>query len=164
MTYETFRTISMAALLIVVIGPLAACSGGSGSGPSSPTAAGAESLVATLSTPWGDLEIQTNGHPVDFDRAHDAVVRGYEQGREQVGGRIDGFRLDGYKLVVMPGDWGLNGQHVRASREIRMRAGVEQVVRHELQHFFAWELGRFDDCKVLQDHPGGFDLHCRPLT
>lgn len=164
MTLKTIRTIPMTALLMVWIIPLAACSGGSGSSPTSPTAAGAESMVASLSTPWGEIEVQTNGHPVDFDRVYDSVVAGYDQGRSQVGDRVDGFRLDGYRLVVMPSDWGLNGQHLRGSREIRMRAGVERVMRHELQHLFAWELGRFDQCKTLQDHPGGYDLHCNPLT
>lgn len=149
------------AALVLALG-LTACGGGSG-GPASPTGP-AEGPAAVLSTRWGDLVVQTNGHPVDFDKALGSVIEGYDRGRAQVGTRIDGIRLDGYRITVMPGDWGLNGEHVRGAREIRMRAGVERVLVHELQHLFAWELERFSDCKTYQDHPQGYDLLCRRLS
>jgi hypothetical protein len=146
-------------LPVVLALTVAGCSGGSG-GPTSPTGP-SEGPTAVLSTQWGEVVVETNGYPVDFDRALQSVIVGYDRGRSQVGSRIDGIRLDGYRLTVMPADWGLNGEHVRAAREIRMRAGVENVLEHELQHMFAWELDRFSDCKTYQDHTPGYDLLCR---
>jgi hypothetical protein len=140
----------------------AACSGGSG-GPTSPTGP-SDGPTAVLSTQWGQVVVETNGFPVDFDKALGCVIEGYERGRAQVGSKVDAIRLDGYRITVMPSDWGLNGEHVRAAREIRMRAGVERVLVHELQHMFAWELDRFNDCKTYQDHPQGYDLLCRRLS
>jgi hypothetical protein len=147
--------------LVLALG-LAACSGGSG-GSSSPTDPGAGGPSASLSTQWGELVFQTQGHAVDFDRALQSVTEGYDKARAQIGARADGLRLDGYRVTVMPASWELNGQHLRSTREIRMRAGVENVLEHELQHLFAWELDRHNDCKTYQDHPGGFDLSCRKL-
>lgn len=159
----SIRRITPFALTLVLTFALAACSGGSG-GPSSPTdPSGAGGLTASLSTPWGVLEFDTQGHPVDFDRALRSVTGGFDKARAQIGSRADGFRVDGYRVKVMPASWELNGQHLRSSREIRMRAGVESVLEHELQHMFAWELDRFGDCKSYQDHPGGYDLHCDKL-
>ncbi len=155
------RAVFLCLTLIPTLG-LAACSGGSG-GPASPTDPGTGGPTAALSTQWGELVFQTNGHPVDFDRALQSVIEGYDKARQQIGPRADGFRLDGYRVTVMPASWELNGQHLRSSREIRMRAGVEGVLEHELQHVFAWELDRHNDCKTYQDHPGGYDLECRKL-
>lgn len=150
-------------LTLVLVLALAACSGGSG-GPTSPTdPSGGAGMTASLSTQWGELVFETGGHPVDFDRALQSISEGYGKARAQVGSRADGFRLDGYRVRVMPASWELNGQHLRSSREIRMRAGVESVLEHELQHVFAWELERFGECKTYQDHRGGYDLHCNPL-
>lgn len=140
---------------------LAACSGGSG-GPASPTDPGG-GPAASLSTQWGELVFESNGHAVDFDRALQSVIEGYDKARSQVGPRADGFRLDGYRVTVMPASWELNGQHLRSSREIRMRVGVENVLEHELQHVFAWELDRFSECRTYQDHSGGYDLHCNKV-
>lgn len=142
-----------------------ACSGGSGgpAGPSSPTGP-AGGPAASLSTQWGELVFETNGYPVDFDRALGSIVQGYDKGRVQIGSDVDRLRLDGYRVTVMPPSWELNGQHVRSAREFRIRSGVEQVLEHELQHLFAWELDRYSDCKTFQDHPNGFDLHCRRLS
>lgn len=155
------RVATLCLPLILALG-LAACSGGSG-GSASPTDPGAAGPTAALSTQWGQLVFETNGHPVDFDRALQSVIEGYDKARSQIGPRADGFRLDGYRVRVMPSTWELNGEHLRSSREIRMRAGVERVLKHELQHMFAWELDRHNDCKTYQDHPGGFDLECRKL-
>lgn len=157
LTDRPLTTLASTVLLVVVVG----CSGGAG-GPASPTSPSPGATVS-LATEWGDLVVQTHGYPVDFDRALASVAEGYAKGRRQIGSAIDQLRLDGYVLTVMPPDWELNGQHVRDGREIRMRAGVEAVLEHELQHLFAWELGRFTDCKVYQDHPAGFDLHCNRL-
>lgn len=151
----------LGSLVLVLTLFAGACSGGSG-GSGSPTDP-AGSSMASLSTQWGELAFRTNGYPVDFDRALGSLVQGYDKGRSQIGARVDQLRLDHYVVTVMPPDWGLNGQHVRDAREIRIRAGVEQVLEHELQHMFAWELGRFVDCKTLQDHPHGFDLNCKRL-
>lgn len=148
-------------LLSVVLLSIAACSGGSG-GPSSPTA---PSVAATsvLSTQWGDLQVEANGYAFDLDRARSSIAAGYERGRRQMGGEIDQVWLSGYHVTVMPPDWELAGQHLRENREIRVRAGVENVLEHEVQHLFAWELGRFSDCRTYQDHAGGYDLHCGRL-
>jgi len=149
--------------LTLLLAPgLAACSGGSG-GAASPTDPGTGGPAAALSTWWGELVFEAHGHPVDFDRALQSVIEGYDKARAQIGPRADGFRLDGYRVTVMPPTWELNGQHLRSSREIRMRAGVEDVLEHELQHVFAWELGRHSECRTYQDHPGGYDLACRKL-
>lgn len=150
-------TLSIAALLALT----AACSGGGG-GAQSPTAP-QSGPVMELSTSQGTFTVFTNGHPFDPDAVGAAVDRGYAKARRQIGGTADALRFDGYTLVVMPSSWDLNGQHVRDLREIRMRAGIERVVSHELQHLFAWELGRHRDCRVLQDHPNGYDLHCDRL-
>ncbi|HUF79469.1 MAG TPA: hypothetical protein VMR44_11195 [Thermoanaerobaculia bacterium] len=155
---HSFRFFTVLALALT----FAACSGGSG-GSASPTGPSA-GPVAVLSTQWGDVTVETNGYPVNFDKALDSVIEGYERARGQIGTRVDGMRLDGYRVVVMPPNWELNGQHLRSSREIRMRAGIERVLVHELQHLFAWELDRFSDCKTQQDHPEGYDLHCRRLS
>lgn len=165
-TARSSHSIQRLTALVLILPTLvfAACSGGSG-GPTSPTdPSGGAGMTASLSTQWGVLEFQTNGHAVDFDRALRSVTQGYDKSRAQIGSQADGIRLDGYRVTVMPASWELNGQHLRSSREIRMRAGVENVLEHELQHLFAWELGRYGDCKTLQDHPGGFDLHCNPLS
>lgn len=159
MTITTLSRRSFHVLATFVLAlTLAACSGGSGSSASPSDPSGSSMVV--LSTSWGDLAIQTHGHPVDLDRALRSVNEGYSKGRSQVGSRVDGFRLDGYLVTVMPASWELNGQHLRSSREIRMRAGKEGVLEHELQHVFAWELERFADCRTYQDHPGGYDLNC----
>lgn len=142
---------------------LAGCSGGSGS-PTSPTEpAGPAASNLSLATRWGDLVVEANGYAVDLDRARASIERGYAKGRSQIGDEVDGMWLAGYCITVMPPDWELNGQHLRDRREIRIRAGTETVLAHELQHFFAWELGRFSDCRTYQDHPGGYDLLCNPL-
>ena len=152
-----FGTLWIGALLVLT----AACSGGGG-GAQSPTAP-TSGPVMELVTSQGTFTVFTNGHPFDPDAVVAAVDRGYAKAREQIGGTAGALRFDGYTLVVMPSSWDLNGQHVRDQREIRMRAGIERVVAHELQHFFAWELGRHRDCRVLQDHPNGYDLHCDRL-
>lgn len=143
---------------------LAACSGGSGGsgGLSSPTAPAIET-APVLSTPWGDLAVETQGYAVDLGRALASIEEGYAKGRRQIGSEVDRLRLGSYRITVMPPHWELNGQHVRDAREIRIRAGVENVLEHELQHLFAWELGRFSECRVQQDHPGGYDLHCNRM-
>lgn len=156
----TNRTIATLAWVLLALGA-GGCSGGSG-GATSPTAPAGGPAVA-LATEWGELVVRTHGHPVDLDRAYASVVAGFDKGRSQIGPRVDRFRLDGYVVDVKPPDWGLAGEHVRDRREIRMRAGVEHVLEHEIQHFLAWELDRFAECKAYQDHAGGFDLHCRPL-
>jgi len=157
---------SLLAILFLPVVLLGCGGGGSGGGgPVGPTDP-MQSSVLELSTDWGNLTIYPNGHPFDADKALAAIVAGYAKGREQIGGEVDGFRLDGYHVMVMPEDWAngsLCGQHLRAEREIRIRVGVEQVLTHELQHMFAWDLNRFDDCKVLQDHAHGYDLHCLRL-
>ncbi|MFW6012369.1 MAG: hypothetical protein ACOC92_01525 [bacterium] len=133
-----------------------------GGGSSSPTApAGGPAFEIT--TAQGTFVVHPNGEPVDVEAVKAAVERGYEKAGRQIGARVDELRFDGYRLIVMPPDWELNGEHRRNRQEIRMRSGVERVVAHELQHLFAWELGRPHDCKVLQDHPGGYDLHCARL-
>lgn len=138
--------------------------GGSGSGSmTSPTDPSGVEAIYELSTAYGAFVVVTNGHPVDLDAVAAAVERGYGKARDQVGGLADRMRFNGYRLVVMPRDWELYGQHLRDRREIRMRVGVERVVAHELQHFFAWELERHAACRELQDHPGGYDLHCDHL-
>lgn len=152
-------------VVLLVLGSalvLGACSGGSG--PGSPTDPGGDpTSVLTLSTSWGDVAVATGGHAFDPGRALASIEEGYAKARDQVGERVDGIRLDPYRITIMPADWELNGQHLRDRREIRMRVGVENVLEHELQHFFAWELGRFSDCRTYQDHPNGFDLHCARL-
>ncbi len=154
----------LAALLLPVV--LVACGGGSGgSGPASPTDP-AQSATLGLSTDWGSVTVETNGLPFDAGAARAAIAAGYAKGRAQIGDHVDRLRLDGYRIVVMPADWANGsryGEHLRAEREIRMRVGVEAVLTHELQHMFAWELGRFDDCEVRQDHAHGYDLLCGPL-
>lgn len=133
-----------------------------GGGSSSPTApAGGPGFDIT--TAQGTFLVHPNGEAVDVEAVRAAVERGYRQAERQIGARAYELRFDGYRLAVMPPDWEHNGEHRRDLREIRMRSGVERVVAHELQHLFAWELERFHDCKVLQDHPGGYDLHCEPL-
>ncbi len=139
------------------------CSGGSSSSPTDPGDGGGSGPVLALSTSWGDVTIDTGGHPFDPGRALASIEEGYEKARRQVGGAIDGVRLDAYRITIMPADWSLNGQHLRDRREIRMRVGVENVLEHELQHLFAWELDRFGDCRTYQDHPNGFDLHCQRI-
>lgn len=155
-TFRVVHTLCFAALLVLAIG----CSGGGGA--QSPTAPQG-GPVLELATSQGTFTVFTNGHPFDPDAVVAAVDRGYAKARRQIGGTADSLRFDGYSLVVMPSSWDLNGQHVRDQREIRMRAGIERVVSHELQHFFAWELGRHHDCRVLQDHPNGYDLHCHRI-
>lgn len=140
-----------------------ACSGGSSSSPTDPAGGGGGGPVLALSTSWGDVTVDTGGHPFDPGRALASIEQGYGKARRQVGGEIDGVRLDAYRITIMPADWSLNGQHLRDQREIRMRVGVENVLEHELQHLFAWELGRFSECRTYQDHPDGFDLHCQRL-
>jgi predicted metal-dependent phosphoesterase TrpH len=141
---------------------LGGCSGGSGA--SHPTDPGGDSTsVFTLPTSWGDVAVVIGGHEFDPGRALASIEEGYAKARAQMGTRIDGIRLDEYRIIIMPEDWELQGQHLRDRREIRMRLGVENVLEHELQHFFAWELGRFSDCRTFQDHPNGFDLHCARL-
>jgi hypothetical protein len=147
-------------LLIAALLVLAVSCGGSGS---QTPAAPQSGPVLDLVTSYGTFTVYTNGHPINPDKVADAVARGYRKARSQIGASADSMRFDGYSLVVMPSSWGLNGRHVRDRREIRMREGVELVVAHELQHFFAWELGRNQDCRVLQDHPQGYDLHCNRL-
>jgi len=159
---RSFQVFAAFAIALGLTLSSAACSGGSG-GSASPTAP-SEGPAAVLSTQWGNVVIETGGFPVDFDKALDSVIDGYDRARSQIGSRADGFRLDGYTIRVMPPSWELNGQHLRGSREILMRAGVERVLAHELQHMFAWELGRFTDCKTYQDHPRGYDLLCRQLS
>lgn len=153
-----FSSRILPSLLLLV---LAGCSGGSdgSSGLSSPTAPTTAS-ASVLSTQWGDLSIQANGYSIDLDRARASIQQGYDKGRRQIGSEIDQLWLAGYRITVMPPHWELNGQHLRDAREIRIRAGVENVLEHEIQHFFAWELGRFSECRTFQDHPGGFDLRC----
>lgn len=159
MPIQTSATSRILPSLLVLA--LAACSGGSGGsgGLSSPTAPTLET-ASVLSTRWGDLPVQTNGYAVDLDRARASIEEGYAKARRQIGSEVDRLWLGGYRITVMPPQWERNGQHLRDAREIRIRAGVENVLEHELQHLFAWELGRFSDCRVLQDHPGGYDLHC----
>jgi hypothetical protein len=158
------RTLRLVLPIFVVLA-VAACSGGSGGSSASPTdpAGGASVSVLTLSTSWGDVAVQTNGHPFDAGRALAAIERGYAKGRGQVGDEIDGCRLDEYHITIMPEDWNLNGQHLRDTREIRMRVGIENVLAHEVQHMFAWDLDRFSDCRTYQDHPAGYDLVCQRL-
>ncbi len=161
---NALRWSPVAALLLPVV--LVACGGGSGGGgPVSPTDP-TDTSVLELSTDWGNVTIYPNGQTFDADAAVAAIAAGYEKGREQIGGHVDDLRLDGYHILVMPADWAngsLYGQHLRDQREIRIRVGVERVLTHELQHMFAWDLDRFDDCKVLQDHAHGYDLHCARL-
>lgn len=142
---------------------LTSCSGGSSSSPTDPGDGGGSGPVLALSTSWGDVTIDTGGHPFDPGRALASIEYGYEKGRRQVGGAIDGVRLDAYRITIMPADWNLNGEHLRDRREIRMRVGIENVLEHELQHLFAWELDRPGDCRTYQDHPNGYDLHCQRL-
>lgn len=149
-------------VVLVLVLAVAGCSGGSASTPTAPSGADSGPVMA-LSTSWGDITIDTQGRPVDVGRLLASIEDGYGKGRRQIGDEIDRFRLDSYRITVMPADWGLNGEHLRDRREIRMRTGVENVLEHELQHLFAWELGRFGDCRTYQDHPGGFDLTCRRL-
>lgn len=161
---QPFRPSYLAVLALLPL-VLVACGGGSGGGPATPTDPGPGTTLS-LSTDWGDVTVYTNGLPFDPSAARTAIAAGYEKGRAQIGDHVDRFRLDGYHIAVMPADWAngsLYGQHLRAQREIRMRTGVERVLTHELQHVFAWDLGRFDDCKVYQDHPHGYDLLCGPL-
>ena len=165
MTTRSFtnpRILSCLLGLVLAMGATA-CSGGSGSGgPSSPTAPALEA-APMLSTQWGELTVQSNGYIVDLARARASIEEGYAKARRQIGSEADRMWLAGYRITVMPPDWHLNGQHLRDQREIRIRAGVENVLEHELQHLFAWELGRFSECRTYQDHPGGFDLLCNPL-
>ncbi len=153
--------------LLALLAPMTvlatACGGGGGGGgPAGPTDPTASSL-ASLSTSQGSLTVQTNGFEVDFQAIDRAIARGYEKARDQIGDRADDLRFDGYTLQVMPSSWELAGQHLRETRTIRMRVGEERVIAHELQHVFAWDLNRFDECKVLQDHAHGYDLNCARL-
>ena len=150
--------------LVLTLSFAVGCSGGSSSASSPTDPAGAPgNLVLSLSTSWGEIPVQTQGHAFDPNRALRSIEEGYEKARRQVGDRIDTIQLDQYRITIMPADWNLNGEHLRDRREIRMRVGIEGVLEHELQHLFAWELGRFGDCRTLQDHPNGFDLHCGRL-
>lgn len=157
---SSFRGISSIAFSLFLILAAGACSGGSGAGSPTDPGGGGSTSVLTLSTSWGDVAIVTDGHPFDPGRALASIEHGYAKAREQIGDEVDRYRIDQYRITVMPADWELNGQHLRDRREIRVRAGIENVLEHELQHFFAWELDRFSDCRTYQDHPQGFDLHC----
>lgn len=150
------RSLAILALVFALTG----CSGGSSSSPTDPGDGGGSGPVLALSTSWGDVTVDTGGQPFDPGRALASIEDGYAKARRQVGGEVDGIRIDSYRITIMPADWNLNGQHLRDRREIRMRVGIENVLEHELQHLFAWELGRHSECRTYQDHPNGFDLHC----
>lgn len=160
MTVERAQRLGQCLVIMLLAVPAVGCSGGSATSPTAPTGDGS---VVSLATPWGTIPVQTGGLWCDPEEALASIEEGYEKARRQLGGAADAIRLDGYRIVIMPEDWHLNGEHVRDRRELRVRAGVERVLEHELQHLFAWELGRSGDCRTYQDHPGGFDLLCRPL-
>ena len=149
--------LGFACLLAVACG-----GGGGGGGPVGPTDPSPTSS-ASLATSQGSFTVQANGYDVDLQAIDRAIGRAYDKARDQIGGRADDLRFDGYTLEVMPESWELAGQHLRETRTIRMRVGDERVVTHELQHVFAWDLDRPHDCKVLQDHPHGYDLNCARL-
>lgn len=146
------------ALVALVAG---GCSGGSGAS-ASPTVPDAPTSFQ-LNTQWGSVAVLTNGHEVDLDRALASLEAGYAKARRQIGDEADRISLAGYRIEVMPESWELNGEHLRSERKILMRAGIEHVLEHELQHLFAWELSRPSTCRTYQDHAGGYDLHCRKI-
>lgn len=152
--------LSRSLTILTLVFALTGCSGGSSSSPTDPGDGGGAGPVLALSTSWGDVTVDTGGHPFDPGRALASIEEGYGKARRQVGGEVDGIRIDSYRITIMPADWNLNGEHLRDRREIRMRVGIENVLEHELQHLFAWELGRHSECRTYQDHPNGFDLHC----
>lgn len=135
------------------------CSGESSLGPTAVN----DGPMTELSTMHGSLVVDQNGQSVDFGALDAAIESGYQKARAQIGPVADQLRVDGYRIVIMPPSWDLSGEHVRSRREFRVRAGVERVLTHELQHFLAWELGRFSDCRTLQDHASGYDLNCHRL-
>lgn len=156
----TPRSLILAAALFLLT-VAAGCSGGSGAS-AGPTAPGAPEMLR-LDTRWGSVAVVPNGHDVDLHRALASLEAGYEKARQQIGERADELSIAGYRIEVMPESWDLNGEHLRDQRKILMRAGVEHVLEHELQHLFAWELSRPSTCRTYQDHAGGYDLHCRKI-
>jgi hypothetical protein len=137
---------------------LTACSGGGG--PSSPTEP--KGPQAALATQYGTVTVLTNGNTFDAGRAEAAIQAGYDKARAQIGGAVDGIRLDGMVLAVEPGVFnGAVGQYHPNSDTVRLAQGVENVITHELQHRFCHNLGHSGACCTYQDHSGGYDLQCR---
>ena len=151
------RRFQLAAAVAAAVS-LAACSGGGGPSPTEPTG----SQTAAFATKHGTLTLLTNGNAFDAGRAEAAIEAGYDKARAQIGGAVDGIRLDGMVLSVEPGVFdGAVGQYHPNSDTVRMAQGVENVITHELQHRFCHNLGNSGDCCTYQDHSNGYDLQCR---
>ncbi|HEX2254545.1 MAG TPA: hypothetical protein VHQ65_14850 [Thermoanaerobaculia bacterium] len=153
----SFQRLGGALVPAVLALALAACSGGGG-----PTDPGGADLV--LETSYGTLRVATGGNPFDPGEALRAIENGYAQASAQLGANASLDSLSGLRIVVRPGIFeDAYGMYHPRHDEIEMAAGVERVLRHELQHRFCYRMGHPDDCCLLVDHPGGYDLACRPL-
>lgn len=130
------------------------------SSPTEPTGLSASAIM----TAYGTVRLDTGGCDFDPAEARAAIDRGYDQARSQIGAHADSISLDGLLVVVHPGPFdGAVGRYSPADDVVEMAEGVERVLRHELQHRFCYELNRSQECCLLQDHPGGYDLFCDPL-
>jgi len=138
----------------------AGCSGGDG--PSSPTAPNLNSTV--IQTSYGSVRVDTGGNDFNAAEAMEAIERGYAQAREQIGAAADRHTLDGMVVMVRNElSQPAYGVYHPDSDRVEVLTGVERVLRHELQHRFCYRMSLPEECCYNQDHPGGFDLHCRKL-
>ena len=76
--------------------------------------------------------------------------------------RAEGLRLSGRRDPASGGKPAY-GYWDRERATIVFRCGTEPVVRHELFHVWCERARLPCDCERI-DHPGGFDLACRPLA
>lgn len=123
-----------------------------------------QGVVLTMQTHWGPVTVVTNGYSFNEFEAQMALVRGYDRARAQIGPAADAIRLDGLRVSVQGPAWSDSlravGVYVADDDEIGMLEGVERVLDHEVQHRFAYKLGKRGECFRLQDHSPGYDLHC----
>jgi len=154
---RTLTTLSTTALLLLAAG----CSGG-GAGPTAPIAETGAGVV--LSTSYGTVHVDVGDCAFDPAKAIDAIERGYAQARQQIGPEADRHRLDGVRVVVRTElSQPAYGVYHPNSDQIEVLEGVENVLRHELQHRFCYRMDLPEECCYLQDHPGGYDLRCKKV-
>lgn len=141
---------------LILLGVYVACALGGCSG-GSPTA---PETVQRVETAYGTVTVSGDLDSQDVRRY---VERGYERVRAQ------GFELGahGAYVVVTTGpveDRGYRGQYHAEDDVIEVVEGYPSVIDHETQHRAAcYQLSIPGECCRLQDHPGGFDLHCRTV-
>ncbi len=115
----------------------------------------------------GTLHVVTGEcEAVDPDTIRDWADRAYRDLSAAWPDRTDRFRAEGLTMVgmldaVTRKGRSVNGYWDRERQTIVFKCGVEIVIRHELFHVWCERGGLPCDCARI-DHPGGFDLECRP--